>query len=73
MGKRICVEIEEEKLRALRMFAEQRGVSLEEELIQATEAMYQKIVPSNVRSFLDAMPENRKPKKKTGNASSVGD
>ncbi|MGN1026623.1 MAG: DUF6103 family protein, partial [Faecousia sp.] len=53
MKKCIMVGYEEEKLFALRMYAEQKGVSIEEELAQAAEAMYQKIVPANVRSFLD--------------------
>ena len=53
MKKCIMVSYEEEKLLALRMYAEQRGVSVEEELAQAAEAMYQKIVPANVRAFVD--------------------
>ena len=51
MKKCIMVSYEEEKLLALRMYAEQRGASVEEELAQAAEAMYQKIVPANVRAF----------------------
>ena len=64
MKKCIMVSYEEEKLLALRMYAEQRGVSVEEELAQAAEAMYQKIVPANVRAFLDMKVESQKPKKK---------
>ena len=75
MKKCIMVGYEEEKLLALRMYAEQRGVSIEEELAQASEAMYQKIVPANVRSFLDMKVESQKPKKKERGASvsAVGD
>ena len=75
MKKCIMVSYEEEKLLALRMYAEQRGVSVEEELAQAAEAMYQKIVPANVRSFLDMKLESQKPKKKVREtpASAVGD
>ena len=74
MKKCIMVGYEEEKLLALRMYAEQRGVSVEEELAQAAEAMYQKIVPANVRSFLDMKVESQKPKKKPRDtsASAVG-
>ena len=73
--KCIMVSYEEEKLLALRMYAEQRGVSVEEELAQAAEAMYQKIVPANVRAFLDMKVESQKPKKKErgASASAVGD
>ena len=75
MKKCIMVSYEEEKLLALRMYAEQRGVSVEEELAQAAEAMYQKIVPANVRSFLDMKLESQKTKKKERGASTsaVGD
>lgn len=75
MKKCIMVGYEEEKLLALRMYAEQRGVSIEEELTQAAEAMYQKIVPANVRAFVDMKVESQKPRKKAREtpASAVGD
>ena len=75
MKKCIMVGYEEEKLLALRMYAEQRGVSVEEELAQAAEVMYQKIVPANVRAFVDMKAESQKPKKKARetSASVVGD
>ena len=75
MKKCIMVSYEEEKLLALRMYAEQRGASVEEELAQAAEAMYQKIVPANVRAFVDMKVESQKPKKKErgASASAVGD
>ena len=75
MKKCIMVSYEEEKLLALRMYAEQRGASVEEELAQAAEAMYQKIVPANVRAFVDMKVESQKPKKKPRrtSASAVGD
>ena len=73
--KCIMVSYEEEKLLALRMYAEQRGASVEEELAQAAEAMYQKIVPANVRAVVDMKVESQKPKKKAKgvSASDVGD
>ena len=71
MKKCIMVSYEEEKLLALRMYAEQKGVSIEEELAQTAEAMYQKIVPANVRSFLDMKAEGQKPKKSRGSSSSA--
>lgn len=70
MKKYIMVGYEEEKLLALRMYAEQKGVSIEEELAQTAESLYQKIVPVNVRSFLDMKAEGQKPKKKSRNSSS---
>lgn len=71
MKKCITVSYEEEKLLALRMYAEQRGVSVEDELAQAVEALYQKTVPASVRSFLDMKVENQKPKKKGRNAPDI--
>ena len=71
MKKHIMVGYEEEKLLALRMYAEQKGVSIEEELAQAAEAMYQKIVPANVRAFVDMKVESQKPKKSRGSSSSA--
>jgi len=50
--KCIMVSYEEEKLLALRMYAEQRGVSIEDEMAQTAEALYQKYVPANVRAYL---------------------
>lgn len=43
--------------------------------ILAKEAMYQKIVPANVRAFVDMKVESQKPKKKErgASASAVGD
>ena len=75
MKKCIMVSYEEEKLLALRMYAEQRGASVEEELAQAAEAMYQKIVPANVRAFVDMKVESQQPKTKARDtpASAVGD
>lgn len=69
MKKCITVSYEEEKLLALRMYAEQRGVSVEDELAQAAEALYQKTVPASVRSFLDMKSEGRSPKRKKQDSS----
>ena len=41
-----------DKMRALKMYTEQKGVSLEEELVQAAEGLYQKHVPGNVKAFI---------------------
>ncbi len=71
MKKCITVSYEEEKLLALRMYAEQRGVSVEDELAQAAEALYQKTVPASVRAFLDMKVENQKPKKKGRNTPAI--
>ena len=71
MKKTIYVKFDEEKLFALRTYTEQKGISLEEELAQAAEALFQKLVPGNVKAFLDAKTEATKPKKKSS-SSAVG-
>lgn len=63
MKKRIMVSYEEEKLLALRMYAEQRGISIEDEMAQTAEALYQKYVPANVRAYLGKKAEGQKSKK----------
>ena len=71
MKKTIYVKFDEEKLFALRTYAQQKGISLEEELAQAAEVLFQKLVPGNVKAFLDAKTEAAKPKKKSA-SSAVG-
>lgn len=70
MKKCIMVGYEEEKLMALRMYAEQKGVSVEEELAQVAENLYQKIVPGNVKAFLEMKTGGQKPGKKQRGISS---
>lgn len=63
MKKCIMVNYEEEKLLALRMYAGQRDVSIEDELAQTAESLYQKYVPANVRAYLDMKTEGQRTKK----------
>lgn len=44
---------DEEKLNALKIYLAQKGVSLEDELEKATEVVYAKYVPQNVRDFIE--------------------
>lgn len=44
---------DEEKLNALKIYLAQKGVSLEDELEKATEVVYAKYVPQNVREFIE--------------------
>lgn len=71
MKKTIYVKFDEEKLFALRNYAQQKGISVEEELAQAAEALFQKLVPGNVKVFLEAKTVAQKPKKKSS-SSAVG-
>ena len=49
-----------DKMRALKMYTEQKGVSLEEELVQAAEGLYQKHVPASVKAFIGHKAKNRR-------------
>ena len=44
---------DEEKLNALKIYLSQKGVPLEDELEKATEVVYAKYVPQNVREFIE--------------------
>ena len=71
MKKSINVKFDEEKMVALQTYAQQKGISLEEELAQAAEALFQKLVPGNVKAYLDVKTEAQRPKKKSS-SSAVG-
>ena len=49
----ITIPYDEEKLAALRLYLEQKGQSVEQEMVSAVDALYAKAVPGNVREFLD--------------------
>ena len=49
----ITIPYDEEKLAALRLYLEQKGLTVEQELVSAAESLYTKTVPNNVREFLD--------------------
>ena len=49
----ITISYDEEKLAALRLYLGQKNQTVEEELLTATDNLYTKTVPSNVREFID--------------------
>lgn len=63
----ISISYDEEKLSALKLYLEQKGTQVEDELTNALEVMYSKNVPSGVRDFINmrsgAEPAPPKPKK----------
>lgn len=59
MKKCIMVGYEEEKLLALRMYAEQKGVSLEEELVQTVDGLYQRRMSGFRRCMTCGIPSGR--------------
>ena len=68
----IAISYDEEKLAALRLYLGQKNQTVEEELLTATDSLYTKTVPNNVREFIDlragktvSEPKKRKPKPNT--------
>ena len=49
----ITISYDEEKLAALRLYLGQKNQTVEEELLTATDNLYTKTVPNNVREFID--------------------
>lgn len=63
----LTVSYEEEKVKALRWYLEQKDIKLEDELGKAVDTLFQKNVPANVRNYIckdvDTPAEAPKPKK----------
>jgi len=47
------ITFDEEKYSTMKLYLDQKGVSVEDELVRHLEALYTKTVPSVVREFLD--------------------
>lgn len=48
----VTISYDEEKVKALRMYLEQKGSKLEEELEKIFDTLYTKIVPAGVREYI---------------------
>ena len=49
------VDVSEEKISALEMYLIQKNTALDDELTKYTEQLYTKIVPQNVRDYIEMM------------------
>lgn len=60
-----------EKYHALKMSMEQKGTTVEAELAQAAEALYQKQVPGSVKAFIESRTKGKgyRSKRKPQNSS----
>lgn len=67
----LTISFEEEKVKALRWYLEQKGSKLEDELTKAVDTLFQKNVPTNVRNYIckdvdtpptEEVPKSKKPK-----------
>lgn len=53
MKNTITITLDDKKVTALKMYLEQKHSSLDEEISKYAEQLYGKIVPQNVRDFID--------------------
>lgn len=56
----ISVQMESEKLRATKKYMEKKEISLEQELCDALQKLYEKYVPVAVREYIDETTEDSK-------------
>ena len=65
MKRSITVQILEEKLSAIAMYLEQKNTTLAAELDKQVEQIYTKVVPQNVREYIEltAKQQIRRPRK----------
>ena len=65
MKRSITVQIPEEKLSAIEMYLEQKNTTLAAELDKQIEQIYTKVVPQNVREYIEltAKQQIRRPRK----------
>ena len=65
MKRSITVQITEEKLSAIEMYLEQKNTTLAAELDKQVEQIYTKVVPQNVREYIEltAKQQIRRPRK----------
>ena len=70
MKKSVTVNVNEKKLSAIEMYLEQKNTTLAAELEKYVDQLYGKVVPQNVRDFID-MRSDRKPARKPKNPASA--
>ena len=65
MKRSITIQIPEEKLSAIEMYLEQKNTTLAAELDKQVEQIYTKVVPQNVREYIEltAKQQIRKPRR----------
>ncbi len=71
----IAISLEAEKLRAIKKYMEKKDASLQEEMADQLQKLYEKYVPANVREYIDEREEEEnkptKPKKAVNTSQAV--
>lgn len=74
MKNTITITLDHNKTAALKMYLEQKNSSLDEEISKYVDQLYGKIVPQNVRDFIEQTSKQKdspKPKKATEKPSDI--
>ena len=72
MKRSVTVNVNEEKLSAIEMYLEQKSTTLAAELDKYVEQLYSKVVPQNVRDYIE-MTSAKRPAVKHRNAQTYRD
>jgi len=71
----ITISLEAEKLRAIKKYMEKKDASLQDEMADQLQRLYEKYVPANVREYIDEREEEEnkptKPKKAANTSQAV--
>ena len=59
MKNTVTITLDDKKVQALRMYLSEKKTSLDEQLSNYAEQLYGKIVPQNVRDFIDMMAKQQ--------------
>lgn len=67
------IQVDDEKLSALKRYMERKNMSLDRELVKAFEKLYARHVPSQVREYIEDMEGAELPRKPRAAKCSPGD
>ncbi len=59
MKNTVSIALDEAKISALKMYLNMKNSSLDEELSRCAEQLYSRVVPQNVREFIDMAEKQR--------------
>ena len=68
MKNTVKISMDDEKISALKMYLAQKNTSLDEELSRYAEQLYSKVVPQNVREFIEITAKQRSSQKPKSSA-----
>ncbi len=72
MKNTVVITLSSEKYLALKMYLSQKNTTIDEEVSKFAEQLYGKVVPQNVRDFIDMTTKNQdKPKPKKSDTDSL--